>query len=313
MANLALPGTKRTREEYARERPSTSGGAALARTSIHMNMLDDPFIHGAMVSSVLPLGCALLLSLGIWKLTGAEWAAVAVVPAFLVSYLATLGLPPFPPVSSIPKLFYIAAAAGLVGVALQMFPGGRTVDRAAIVLLPGAIVGWLGWRTLLIPEFGNYAALGLLWLAGGFLFWRFHRMRETPLAVPTMVLTAGLGVSAVAFIGSVGVLSQFAAALAAAAGGIVLCNWPKRRYPFALAGSIGAAAVLFSIVTTMVLYSESDKFAIALLVLIPAWSGLHGRVAVFSRPVAGPVAFGAFYMLPAILATALALQATSLE
>jgi hypothetical protein len=89
--------------------------------------LENPIAFAALICFVL----GLVLS-GLVRMIGSSAVASTVLPIiFLASYVVTYQqVPPFPPVGSTNKIFYIAVAATLAGLVLDLLP------RAAIYRRP---------------------------------------------------------------------------------------------------------------------------------------------------------------------------------
>lgn len=236
---------------------------------------------------------------------GVRAAGSAIVLAFVIAHLSILGWPPLPPGSSLQKIVYIALIGLFLGAVLDFL-----IDRAPIrpvaLIWPGVITAWLGWQQLLGFEVLDLARLFLVWFAGGFIFDRLLALRTTEIIAPTMVLVTGIGMSAIALIGAAASLSQLAAAAAAATGGFLLWNWPKQRYPFSITALFGAASALFGVGAATVLFTRASTLALAILLLVFAAGSIRDRLPLCSKPVWGPIAFGAIAAITALLAIAVA-------
>ena len=258
-----------------------------------------------MLAALLPLLAAGILTGGIGGMIGVRAAGCAIALAFVIAHLSILGWPPLPPRSSLQKIVYIALIGLLLGIVLDYL-----IDRVPIkpvaLIWPGVILVWLGWQQLLGLELFDLARLVLLWFAGAFVFDRLLALRAAEITAPTMVLVAGLGMSAIAMIGNAASLSQLAAASAAATGGFLLWNWPKQRYPFSMAALFGAASALFGVGVTIVLFTRASSLALAILLGIFAAGSIRARMPLADRPIWGPVAFGIIVMIPMLLAIAAA-------
>lgn len=236
---------------------------------------------------------------------GVRSAGSAIALAFVIAHLSILGWPPLPPGSSLQKIVYIALIGLFLGVVLDFL-----IDRAPIrpvaLIWPGVIIAWLGWQQLLGLEVLDLARLALVWFAGAFVFDRLLALRTANIVAPTMVLVAGIGMSAIALIGNAASLSQLAAAVAAATGGYLLWNWPKQRYPFSMAALFGAASALFGVGAATVLFTRASPLALAILLLVFVAGSIRDRLPLGRSPVWGPIAFGAIAAIPALLAIAIA-------
>lgn len=258
-----------------------------------------------MLAALLPLVVAAVLTGCIGGAISVRAAGASIGLAFIIAYVSILGWPPLPPRSSLHKIVYLALIGLVLSVVLDFFID-RIQIKAVTLIWPAIIICWLGWQRVLGLEVLDLARLVLLWLAGAFIFDRLLTLREAHIAAPTMVLVAGIGMSAIALIGAAASLSQLAAAVAAATGGFLLWNWPKQRYPFSMVALFGAASALFSIAVTIVLFTRASTLALAILLGIFAASWLRARLPLADRPVWGPVVFGLVAMVPMLLAVAAA-------
>src|SRR5262249_5432354 len=132
-------------------------------------MLDNPIASAALICSLL----GLVLS-GLVRTVRHSAAASIVLPIiFLASYVVTYQqVPPFPPVGSTNKIFYIALAATLAGLILDLLPGTAVYRRVLAVILPLLIVGWIGFPRFAKPNLELIATASGLWLGGIAVLWR---------------------------------------------------------------------------------------------------------------------------------------------
>jgi hypothetical protein len=275
-----------------------------------IQILDDPFVLSAVLATLLPFAVAGLLAGILGGAIGVRAAGAATAVAFIVAHIAILGWPVFPPRSSLQKIAYVALTSLIVGVMLDKL-NSRAVIWSLAAVWPGVLVAWLGWQQLLAADPTDLAKLAVLWIAGAFVFDRLITLRHIALVSPTMVLVAGIGTSLIAFMGAAASLSQLAAALAAATGGFLLWNWPKRRFEFSMILVFGAASVLFSTVIAMVLFSQANKLALAVLILITAAGFIREKLPFVESTVLGPIVFGVVSALPVLLAIAISYFTTA--
>lgn len=270
-----------------------------------IRILEDPIVLSAVLAALLPLLTAGILTGCIGGMIGVRSAGSAIALAFVIAHLSILGWPPLPPGSSLQKIVYIALIGLFLGVALDFL-----IDRAPIkpvaLIWPGVIIAWLGWQQLLGLEVLDLARLVLVWFAGGFIFDRLLAFRTAEIIAPTMVLVAGIGMSAIAMIGTAASLSQLAAAVAAATGGFLLWNWPRQRYPFSIAALYGAASALFGVGAATVLFTRASSLALAILLLVFVVGSIRDRLPLTDGPVWGPISFGIIVTIPMLLAIAVA-------
>ncbi len=262
-----------------------------------------------MLAALLPLLAAGILTGCIGGIIDVRAAGCAITLAFVIAYLSILGWPALPPRSSSQKLVYIALIGLLLGAVLD-FLLNHVPTRLVALVWPGVILAWLGWQQLLGLEPFDLVRLVLLWCAGAFIFDRLLAFRAVEIIAPTMVLVAGIGMSAVAFIGAAASLSQLAAVVAAATGGFLLWNWPKRRYPFSMTTLFGAASALFGVSATIVLFTRANPLALAILLGIFTVGSIRARLPLADRPAWGSVTFGIIVMIPMFLAITFAFFTT---
>jgi hypothetical protein len=259
----------------------------------------------AVLSTLLPLLAAAIAAGIIGRTIGAEAAGSAIILGFAVAYLAILGWPVLPPQSSLHKIILVSVAGLFLGTAL-LLSASRAWIRPMTIIWPGIIVAWLGSRQLIGLEASDLLTLAALWLAGAFIFDRLAAPPAAEIDAPTMVLIAGIGTSLIAFLGSAASLSQLAAALAAATGGFLLWNWPKKRYPFSIPTLFGTASTLLAIGAATVLFTRASTLALLILLVTFAAGIIRSRILFIERPVAGPIAFGAACAIPMLVAVAVA-------
>ena len=146
------------------------------------SLLDSPFAlpMGACVAIALAFG---LLS----RLTRLAWpAGVVATLVFVAAYYLTYNkIPPFPPVGSANKIFYVSLAGAVLGVALDTLAkrfAAAATGRAIVALSAAlAIAVWLG-----LPRFASAAPqfwllLAALALGGALVLFRLAELgRESP-------------------------------------------------------------------------------------------------------------------------------------
>lgn len=168
---------------------------------------------------------------------------VGVIAGFAGCYAAISDVPPFPPTSSVQKVFYAPILAGAVLVLVFYGRGDRIGPEGWLLPLAGAVAGSAWILERLIPRFdGVEWALAAAFLAGLFLAagTTLARSTETPLArVVHGAAAAGLGL--VLIFGGTATTGFFAIALAVAVGATILAE------PIAMRAKLGpslAAGIL---------------------------------------------------------------------
>jgi len=214
----------------------------------------------AVQSALLPLLVAVLAAPA-FAAVQSRWAALAIPLGFLAGYVAAVGVPPLPPVSSTQKIPYLVVAAPLLVLLLDR---GVWWRRASVVLWTVLALGWLSWPRLdadpLSVAAGMVACLALFWL--------LEKRPNQDTAV--CFLVAGLVFAGVAFLGSSASIAQGAGSLSAAAGGLLLWCWPRDRWPSLAAGALLGVVACFALLAQQaLLYTRASSAALALLAMIP--------------------------------------------
>ncbi|HYH17354.1 MAG TPA: hypothetical protein VD995_01940 [Azospirillum sp.] len=263
--------------------------------------------HPAVQSGLLPLAAALLLSVGL----GRRAAGAAVGVAYLLSHLAVLGPPPFPPVAAMQKLFYVAAAFLAAGVLLDAMAARRPVRRAVALAAPAAALTWLALPILLRAATPGTWAPGV-WLtvagtllAAGVAMLRLERRLDDGVTGPVIVVAAAVGTGVVALLGGSASILQLAMAVAAATGGFLLVNWPRQRHRVAAALLLGAGALVPVLAGQLVLYTRTPAVAVALLLPVFFADIVADRLPVRAGAWR-PVLLGMLCLVPVLLAVAVA-------
>ncbi|NQV56547.1 MAG: hypothetical protein HQ503_11870 [Rhodospirillales bacterium] len=261
----------------------------------------------ALVNGVaIPLAAALVLTGALRFSIGVPLAGAAISIAFLAGYALSFGWPLFPLNSASQKLTYIALVGAGLGVAIDSLRAHDKFRLALILIWPAAIAGWLGWQQLVSLSGESVIAIAVCWAAGVFVMARLDG-KTTSQSTPTiLLLSAAIGLAAVAFFGSNASVAQLAGTLAAATGGFLLWNWPVARYPLGSAGLLGGAGALLSLGFILVLFSEdTSRAALALILLIFLGPLLAARLPFGRHQKFGPVMLGLVSAVPALAAAAL--------
>src|ERR1700735_2644689 len=136
-------------------------------------MLENPIILAALICFLL----GLVLS-GFVRLVRSSAIASTVLPTiFLASYVLTYQqVPTFPPVGSTNKIFYIALAAALIGLALDLLSRAANYRKLLAAIMPLRI----GLPRFAKPDVELMASAVGLWLGGIALLWRLDPVATSP-------------------------------------------------------------------------------------------------------------------------------------
>jgi len=229
--------------------------------------MSDLLIHPAFQSAVLPFAVALCAAavLGFSSPVTARYAGLAVVAGFLAAYVSTFGLPPLLPKTSGQKIFAIAVLATIGSL---LFDGHRTMAVGLHLALISIL--WIGWRKIMAaPSLDHLSALLIVAGAAVALLGteRDGNDDDVDKAVPFLIVS--LGVAGIAFIGASTSIAQNAGALSAALGGLLILNWPKRRFGFGLLARWVPLIVLSALSAQIVFFTSAPAWTLVLL--LPAF------------------------------------------
>ena len=278
-------------------------------------MLENPIVLAALICFLL----GLVLS-GFARIFRRSSVASTVLPIiFLASYVVTYQqVPPFPPVGSTNKIFYIALAAMLAGLVLDLLPRTALYRRLLAVIMPLLIVGWIGFPRFANPNIELIATSLGLWLGGIALLWRLDSVATAPpdrnggsIVGTAMLMALLLAFAPVALLG--GSSTSLMLCLAAVVGLAAAALWEI----FVPRGAFGASAVfgvgcglLAMIVTVTLITREVDLVALALLLLIPYSGEVSGRLLLSQHRLRGrfrQILVGIFAASPVLLVIAVLL------
>ncbi|WP_448187810.1 hypothetical protein [Azospirillum sp. sgz301742] len=232
-----------------------------------MDALNDPFLQ----SSVLPLLAALaavgLLRLAGGGVAGRRLAAGGIALAFLGVFALVVGIPAFPPPSSMGRLFWCA----VTGVAIGLAGDATGVKGAKASTLTGVwLLGSLLWMILPALTGAAEALIAVPLLAAGawVAFGRLPAGKDGPATSGAVLLALALAVGGTALVGSSASLAQAALALAAATGGFLLWNWPIERHVWGVSGRVGFG-ILVLLTAALAFFTQAR--AEVLLLAVPAF------------------------------------------
>ena len=147
----------------------------------------------AVQSAIIPLVLA-LISAPAWAALRHDWTGFAVGVGFIAAYVAAVGVPAFPPVSSTQKIPYLIAAGGVL---LALLPAALPWRVSGTVLWAIASCAYIAW-----PRLGGDGTLeAIVATALGSALIAICLWREQQ-DVLVMLLIASLGLIPVAFNGA---------------------------------------------------------------------------------------------------------------
>jgi len=237
-------------------------------------MLENPIILAALTCFLL----GLLLSGAVRVFRSSAIASTVLPIIFLASYVTTYQqVPTFPPVGSTNKVFYIALAAALIGLVLDLLPRAANYRKLLAVIMPLLIVGWIGFPRFAKPDIALMATALGLWLGGVALLWRLNTVATTTveqnggsIVGTAMLMALLLAFAPVALLG--GSSTSLMLCLAAVAGLAAAALWELAvpRNAFSASAVFGVGCGLLAMIDTVTLITRQvDLVALALLLLIP--------------------------------------------
>lgn len=263
--------------------------------------MQNPLVQTALLPLLVTAAAAVALRLAGGPGRGPLLVGAAIGIGFLVAYAVITGMPPFPPRSSSHKLAYIVLLGLILGIAWSLLRIPRATNIITIFVATAACVAWLAQPKLWAAELTTLLPVAILWATGALAMLRLSATRSDTPDGAMMLVLAAMGMAAVAIFGRSASMTQFAGALAAAAGGFVLCAWFMPSFRLGQAGTYGGGIALLSIATILALYTKSSPLALAMLILVffldsvvdrlPATSGALGRIL-------RPVWMGALALMP---------------
>lgn len=233
---------------------------------------DNPFVPIVLACVLTAVAFSLVAFL-----IKSDFVASAAPPAlFLIGYYATYQkVPPFPPIGSTNKIFYIALLATLGGFVLDRIAVGPLPRAAASLLVSLLAAAWIAFARLDSPDAELIVTGGAVILVGALVLWRVGMIaRETEPggggAVALALLAALAAVFApVALFGgsstSVGLCLGFAIGLGICSLSLMLA--PRSLGSMAVLG--GGGGLLAVIDTVVLITGGADLIALALVALSP--------------------------------------------
>jgi hypothetical protein len=233
---------------------------------------DNPFVPIVLACVLTAVAFSLLAFL-----IKSDFVPSAAPPAlFLIGYYATYQkVPPFPPIGSTNKIFYIALLATLGGFVLDRIAIGPLPRAAASLLVSLLAAAWIAFARLDSPDAELIVTGGAVILVGALVLWRVGMIAaaaepEGGGAAALALLSALAAVFApVALFGgsstSVGLCLGFAI-------GLGICSLSLMLAPRSLGSMavLGAGGGLLAVIDTVVLITGGvDLIALALVALSP--------------------------------------------
>jgi hypothetical protein len=271
----------------------------------------EALLKGVLVPLVVAFMAAGVIRFGLNGRFGKNLAAAAIAVGVLTGAAALNGWPSLPPIAASQKTVYLVLFGAVLGALMDLLARPAFLRRASILIWPPVIVGWIGWRQLTSLDPAALLGLALIAIAGMAIFRLLYDDggsggAAAPVA-PVALIAASIGAAAVAFAGQTSSLSQSYGALAAAAGGYVLWNWPAPRYRFGAAGVLGAGGAFLALTTIMFRFSETNKWALAVVLLVFLCPAIVRMTPVAKSDAWAPVVTGITSAIPVAIAVAIAM------
>jgi hypothetical protein len=230
--------------------------------------MEDFLLRTAAIPLAVAAVAAGLLRFVAGPTQGPAMAGAAICLGFLAGYGLTVGTPAVWPPASAQKLFFIAAAGGILGLALDFSAESRRVSLPAAMTALVIALAWLGWSRLLISDWADIALLLLVAAAGAITLGSLHARSEEPAECAVKLVVASAALSALALQGASLSTAQLCGALAAAAGGFALWLWPRPRLRFAASALLGGGLAFVALAGSVAVFTNAAKPALILLLPI---------------------------------------------
>ncbi|MCW9034986.1 MAG: hypothetical protein OQJ97_12265 [Rhodospirillales bacterium] len=232
-------------------------------------ILSNPLIFSTAFPLLVSFSIIVAIKLVLGNERGGEFAGLGVGIGFLLAYIFIVGRPPFPPIASSHKLFYLAVIGFGVGLFLDRSKSQHHVKRTAAIGFPMLTAYWFGYSQFhglaLSPEVLKFLVITIV---GGILMARLDKLADRGLTSSIMILFAAIGLSGVAMFSNTQTLSQLGITLGGSMVGFILWNWPKTRFPFNGVLLLGAGGLLMVMLSQAIYFTKIPPLTLLLLVPI---------------------------------------------
>jgi len=280
--------------------------------------MSEPFVHPAIQSGAIPFVSALCVAavLGFFAAPTARHAGLAVAVGFLAAYFVTFGPPPLAPRASGQKIAYIAAAAAAAGFILDALAASRRRRMALGLATAAAGALWIGWSRMAAAPSLDHLSMALILAAAAIALYATEADGDDGADKIVPLVVVCIAAAGIAFIGASASIAQNAASLSAALGGLMVLNWPKRRFGLNAAARLVPVVVLAALAGQTVLFTNTPAWTLALL--LPALFAGRAVDRVMpagsrARALTRPVIVAMIAMVPAAAAVAVAWAVASLS
>ncbi len=217
-------------------------------------------------------------------------AGLGVGVGFILAYIFIVGRPPFPPIASSHKLFYLTIIGFAGGLIVDFVKDRQHMRRVVAMAFPMMTAYWLAYSqfngTVLSPPVIKFLVITIL---GGIIMVRLDKLAERGLTASIMVLFAAVGLGVISNSTSI---SQLSFALVASLGAFVAWNWPVKRMVFSGILLIGAGGVFMVLISQTLYFTPTSLLAQALLIpiffadlLVGKFMAGKDRVAMMIKPI----------------------------
>ncbi|RDD61918.1 hypothetical protein [Ferruginivarius sediminum] len=265
-------------------------------------------VHAAALSTLaLPFVVALGVALLVWRtgIGGRAGLAVAlgVLAGATAGEIAVAGWPALPPIGAIDKLPWLALAGAALGLVSARLRDARTRLLLAAAGAAGVVL-WLGWPRLGVPDAQAWVAAILVWAGASYALSRLGEVASPGGAL--LLVIGSFAAAGVAFYGSSYKMAQLVSVLAAATAG-AMAGAGAAGPGLGHAGRLAAALPLVGLVTILALYTQSEPFA--MLLLLPVFLADSARRRLAGAGAGTPLTLlllGGLALVPACAAVAVA-------
>lgn len=205
-----------------------------------------------LLGAAAAVGLARLLA---GKDVGARLAGAGPAAGFILAYAAVVGSHGVPVPFADHKALALALMGVVVGILLDTEGWAGRRQRAVVIAIGVALLGWVVAHAVLRTDPGPQRNLIVAYAAAAILvFVRTTKVGGSAGTVPVQLVVASIGVAAMA--------------LAAAGLGFVVWNWPAVRFNPGPALVLGMVTPLLALAGTLMLDRDSSPAALAVLLLV---------------------------------------------
>ena len=266
-------------------------------------ILAHPIGQSLALPFTVSIFCSFLIRFLLNGKRGQHWVVLAVSAGILASYLATLGVPAFPPRFSSQKFFYVVVLVTLVSVTFR--PSQKLLAKSVFFLIGPVVVIWLSEPTLSwqSPElFIPPILLAVLWLL---TFRQFDKLENAGFHGLLILIFGIIGIAIAAKVGGSASITQLALSIFASVIGFGSVAWRDHGFNFNRVSTLTTVAPLLALISQLVLFGGAS--VLAMLPLLALLFSAQAAARVFPNTKRPTLGIGTICLVPLAASATLAL------